>query len=76
MAKCDPVAGASNRARMSAVVAEWPDETCRSVLDHLATVGTEHRLYVAHREGQAFSRLWARDVILAPTLSAADFFAR
>lgn len=68
----DPVASARNKGRISALVADWSDDTCRRVLKVLATVGDEQQIYAADPVCRQLSRMWSMDVILEPELSGVE----
>lgn len=68
----DPEAAARNRARVAAEIGAWPDETCREVVQRIATVGDDHRMYPAVPACRALSRVWTRDVVLDPTLEGVE----
>lgn len=71
----DPERAARNRARVVELVAAWSDDACRGVLDALASLGVEHRVYPADPTCRALSRDWTRDVVLDPLLEGAGHLA-
>lgn len=71
----DPERAARNRERVGPLVAAWDDETCRSVVTLLSTLGQEHRLYPAHPACRALARAWNRDVVLDPVVEGAEHLA-
>lgn len=71
----DADAAARSRALTTEAMAAWSPETCRSVVQHLGAIGAEHHLYAAHPAGRTLSRVWARSVILSPTVSGAEHLA-
>lgn len=71
----DAAAAAAARAATAELLAGWSPETCRSVVSHLGSIGAEHRMYLAHPAGRELARVWARSVVLGPTLSGAEHLA-
>ncbi len=64
----DPEAADRNRERMSALVADWDDATCRSLVAHLAALGDGIQVFEPHPAARELSRAWCRDVLLDPHL--------
>jgi 1-acyl-sn-glycerol-3-phosphate acyltransferase len=61
-----------NRKRMTELLAGWPDRTLKQVQHHVASLGTEHRVYSADPTCRILSRLWNRDVVTDSELRGAD----
>ncbi len=68
----DDEASTANRERISAEIADWSVPDLRRVLDTLASLGDETRLYVADPGFRGISRSWSQDVVLDPTLSGVE----
>jgi 1-acyl-sn-glycerol-3-phosphate acyltransferase len=62
-AVADPARADAARAAVAALVAEWPPGTDRALLDHLAGLGEEPRLYPAFAPARAVSRAWCAAVL-------------
>jgi len=61
-----------NRARVTEMVADWPDGKVDQLRRHLATLGTEHRVYLADPTCRTLSRFWNQDVITHSELTGAE----
>jgi 1-acyl-sn-glycerol-3-phosphate acyltransferase len=71
----DSAAAKLNKARVTELVAGWSDDTCNAVVAGLAALGREHRPYPAIPACRELSRVWCRDVILAPEVVGAEHLA-
>lgn len=68
----DPTRSKQNLARMTARVATWDDATCEALMQHLAVLGDEYRLYDPHPAVRALSRDWMRDVVVETDIEGVE----
>lgn len=71
----DPTAAANNKARVSALVAGWSDETCTRVLGRLRALGEVGTVYTADADGRLLSRAFCQDVVLDPRVGGVEHLA-
>ncbi len=71
----DPIRSAQNREHVEQLVGSWSDEVCRSIVAHLAQIGSEHRIYTAHPACRQLTRVWCGDVVLDPVVEGAEHLA-
>jgi len=53
-------------ARIQVPISQWSDEVAQGVIDSLASLGSEEKLYTANRACRAISREWSRELIPEP----------
>lgn len=68
----DPDGHSGTAARLADVAGAWSDDTCASLVDFLATLGEEHRVYTAHPACREVSRAWCRSVLLEPRVEGIE----
>lgn len=71
----EPERSERNRASVGQLVSSWSDETCRSILAHLAEIGSRHEVYPAHPAGRQLTRIWCEDVVLEPKIEGIEHLA-
>ncbi len=70
----DPALSKDNLARIQPPISDWSDEIAQDVIDSLASLGSEEKLYTANNACKIVSRQWSRDLIPEPTVSGIEHF--
>ena len=70
-----PAAAAANKARLQKLTAGWSDAEARATIEHLASLGEEHRVYPADPSCQKLARTWCEDVFTEIDVRGAEHLA-